>query len=128
MAKNWAEKLPKNWAEKLGKNWAEKMGKKLGGKNWAKIEWIGEYFMNSGISWTLVPKNNYMNLLLTGYECKPVKSVNFGHFVNGKWSYYYTVGHGSECLPGATHPKNDPPYQISKFWYIGGILVKEASL
>ena len=42
--------------------------------------------------------------------------------------YQSTVGHGSECLPGATHPKNDPPYQISKFWYIGGILVKEASL
>ena len=36
-----------------------------------------------------------------------------------------TVGHGSEWLPGATHPKNDPPYHSSKFWYIGGILVKE---
>ena len=24
--------------------------------------------------------------------------------------------------------KMTPPYQISKFWYIGGILVKEASL
>ena len=34
--------------------------------------------LKSGIPWTLGPKkknnkNNYMNLLLTGYECKPVK-------------------------------------------------------
>ena len=37
--------------------------------------------LNSGISSTLDPKNknkknNYMNLLLTGYECKPVKMEN----------------------------------------------------
>ena len=38
---------------------------------------------------------------------------------------YCTVGHGSEWLPGATHPKNDPPpYYSSKICYIGGILAK----
>ena len=42
--------------------------------------------------------------------------------------YHSTVGHGWEWVPGATHPKNDPTYHSSKFWYIGGILAKEASL
>ena len=36
--------------------------------------------LNSGISLTLVPNkknnNNYMNLLLTCYECKPVKIID----------------------------------------------------
>ena len=40
------------------------------------VNWVNG--LNSGISLTLVPNNkknnnNYMNLLLTGYECKPVK-------------------------------------------------------
>ena len=56
-----------------------------------KIRWFGVngvIGVNSGISWTLVPNkkknNNYMNLLLTGYECKPVKTVplTFGRSYN----------------------------------------------
>ena len=68
------------------------------------------------------------------------RSVNIGSWFAHSWntltmvfhgtlkSHLCTVGHGSEWLPGATHPKNDPPYHSSKFWYIGGILAKEARL
>ena len=57
------------------------------------------------------------------FDLVPIQSGK----LNGKETRH-TVGHGSEWLPGATHPKNDPPYHSSKFWYIGGILAKEARL
>ena len=55
-----------------------------------KIGVTGVNGLNSGFSLTLVPKpnnNNYMNLLLTGYECKPVKrehdpKFDFGEQIN----------------------------------------------
>ena len=50
----------------------------------------------------------------------------YGKVTEANVGWQGTVGHGSEWLPGATHRKNDPPYHSSKFWYIGGILAKEA--
>ena len=44
------------------------------------------------------------------FDLVPIQSGK----LNGKETRH-TVGHGSEWLPGATHPKNDPPNIVQNF-------------